>query len=104
MLAVAKMLHVQNKKYKIWGRNQIYALLRDVKILMDNGCNEPYQPYIDRGYFKQILVIKEDSYGKKRYMPTTLTSGKGLDFIRRTMDECIQITTDEQYNNEIEGI
>lgn len=39
------------ERFKI-GRNRLYKILRESKVLMFN--NEPYQQYMERGWFKQV--------------------------------------------------
>jgi len=80
MAAVVKVL-----AYKGWGRNNVFSLLRDRQILRHN--NEPYQEYIERGYFKTIEEIFEDSYGRTMVYRKTMVSQKGLDFIRKLITE-----------------
>ena len=84
MAEVAKVLHAHDKKYKVYGRNTIFAILRDAKVLRYN--NEPYQSYIDRGYFRQIEVEKDFGY-KVAIIPKTIVSAKGIDYIRGIIDE-----------------
>lgn len=43
------------------GEKRLYALLREKKVLMQN--NEPYQQYVDRGYFVVVERIISTSYG-----------------------------------------
>jgi len=80
MSEVAKLLIKKDKKYKTFGRNTIFSILRDNKILMSN--NEPYQTYVDRGYFK--VIVTDKCIGA---VNVTIISGKGIDFIRRILDE-----------------
>jgi len=80
MAAVVKVL-----AYKGWGRNNVFSLLRDRQILRYN--NEPYQEYIERGYFKTIEEMFEDSYGRTMVYRKTMVSQKGLDFIRKLITE-----------------
>lgn len=71
---------------KGWGRNKTFQLLRDRKVLRYN--NEPYQQYVERGYFKVVEqhfpnpVTGETMINKK-----TVVSQRGIDFIRRIIDE-----------------
>lgn len=53
------------------GRNVLFSLLREKRILMDSESdwNIPYQKYIDCGYFKSVL---------NKTKPQTLITGKGL--------------------------
>jgi len=64
------------------GRNNLFKFLKDKKILMSD--NLPYQEYVDRGYFKTIIVKfrkgKEDAVHVK-----TIVYMKGLEFIRKTI-------------------
>ncbi len=69
-----------------YGRNTLFAKLRDLEIL--DGDNYPYQRYVDRGYFRLI----EQQGWKDRdgtWHPTfkTLVSQRGMDFIRRTVSD-----------------
>ncbi len=87
MAEVSKTLN-----YKGMGRNNLFKFLIDQKILRDGygrkGIhNTPYQQYVDRGYFKIIKLPYVDGYGKEQMDCKTMTSMKGLDFIRRRLDE-----------------
>jgi anti-repressor protein len=77
---VAKVLNVKGI-----GRNNLFSLLRDMKIL--RGNNEPYQSYVDRGYFRVCTVSKTDTYGGVHVYPKTVVTQKGIDFIRRRILE-----------------
>ena len=81
----AKMLKMKEKKYKAWGKGNIFKLFRELDIFLSskNHWNEPAQTYMDRGYFK--MVPKEAKNGKFNDVP--ICSGKGLDFTRRKIDE-----------------
>jgi phage antirepressor YoqD-like protein len=62
------------------GRNLLFRFLRDAKILKNS--NEPYQEFVDRGYFEiieQPVVIN----GEPKIKFKTLVRQKGLDYIRR---------------------
>lgn len=67
------------------GRNKIMALLRDMQVLRTN--NEPYQQYVDRGYFKVVEVDKTDSFGKTRIFTKPVVTQKGIDWIRQQLME-----------------
>lgn len=67
---VAKVLKI--------GRNKLFALLRERKILMKG--NVPYQQYIDRGYFE----VKEkpiEMGGQTINKPQTYVTAKGVSYI-----------------------
>ena len=67
------------------GRNRLLALLRDMKVFREN--NEPYQTYVDRGYFKVVEVDKTDQYGTTRVYSKTVATQKGIDWIRQQLLE-----------------
>ena len=68
---------IQNEGIKL-GRNKLFELLRENKILMSN--NQPYQKYLDNGYFKVIETTKHTPYGDKVFCKTMVT-GKGQVYI-----------------------
>jgi len=64
------------------GRNRFFAWLRKQKILMKD--NQPYQPYLDRGYFKVIEgQYKDKKHGDSHTYTKTLITGKGLTFFQK---------------------
>lgn len=71
MNQMAKLLNDENIPI---GRNRLFEILREREILRDN--NEPYQRYIDSGYFKIKESTYETPYGTKTYVKTMIT-GKG---------------------------
>lgn len=56
------------------GRNRLFSILREEKILMAN--NNPYQKFIDNGYFELVETTKTTSYGDKLFTKT-MVKGKG---------------------------
>lgn len=81
MLSMSEVAKVLDMGY---GRNKIFAILRDKKIL-DNK-NVPYQQYVDRGYFKLV----EGSYtnqGNVIVTKTVYVKQKGIDYIRKLLDK-----------------
>ena len=80
MAAAVKVL-----AYKGYGRNKVFCLLRDREVLRWN--NQPFQRYVENGYFKTIEEIYEDSYGRTGVYYKTMISQKGLDFIRKLIEE-----------------
>lgn len=75
---VAKVLNLP------YGRNTLFSILRGKNILRDN--NEPYQLYIDRGYFK----IVEEPYKKNGATFIgfkTVVYQKGLEYIKKVVTE-----------------
>ena len=67
------------------GRNKLFEFLRQQKILREN--NEPYQKYIDLGYFRQIEQKWHTPEGDTKIYIKTLVYQKGLDFIRKLLIE-----------------
>jgi len=81
MTEVAKLIGIAG-----WGRNNIFALLRERSILRYN--NEPYQQYVERGYFK----LTEQHYinnktGETMVNKKTSISQKGINFINKIIKE-----------------
>lgn len=71
MRQMAKLLYDQNIKV---GEKRLYKLLRGNEVLMKN--NEPYQSYLDRGYF----YVKEATFSTpsgEKLSRTTLVTPKG---------------------------
>lgn len=75
MKEVAKVLNLG------MGRNKIFEFLRDKKILDNN--NQPYQTYVDKGYFRVIESKFTTPDGDVKINLKTVVMQKGLDFIRR---------------------
>jgi len=81
MAAVAKLIG-----YKGRGRNTIFDILRERKILRAN--NEPYQRYVEPGYFKVVEQHWENrKTGETMVNKKTVVSQRGIDFIRRILNE-----------------
>ena len=66
------------------GRNKLFYILREKKILKDN--NEPYREYIDRGYFRTIEQKYSKPDGTICISIKTLVYQRGLDFIRKMLN------------------
>lgn len=73
---VAKVL-----KIKGYGRNNLFEFLRNKKVLQRN--NQPYQKYIDLGYFRVVETKFNKPNGDIGINIKTLVYQKGLDYIRR---------------------
>jgi len=78
LAATAKVLNIDGI-----GRNKLFEILRDKKILQPN--NEPYQKYVDLGYFRQIETKWHDQNGDTRIYLKTVVYQKGLDYIRKVL-------------------
>ena len=73
--SVAKVLNIPNM-----GRNKLFSFLREKKVL--NKRNEPYQEYVDKGYFRQIETSWEHN-GTTYINLKTVVFQKGVDYIRQ---------------------
>ena len=66
------------------GRNNMYKAMRNIGILNDK--NEPYQRYVDAGYFK--LVESKYMVGESTVVATTTyATQRGVDYIRKLVKE-----------------
>ena len=74
----AKVLAVKG-----FGRNNLFERLRNEGILMQN--NQPYQKYIDAGYFRTIESSFTAPDGTTHVNIKTVVYQKGLDFIRKVI-------------------
>ena len=63
------------------GRNKLFELLRDKKILDRN--NIPYQTYVDRGYFRVVEQKYTKPTGETVVTTKTLVYQRGVDYIRK---------------------
>lgn len=67
------------------GRNKLFQILRDKKVLQGN--NQPYQLYIDRGYFRCIESSYTKPNGDTCVNIKTVVFQKGVDFIRKMIEK-----------------
>lgn len=65
------------------GRNKLFALLRNEKILMRN--NTPYQQYVDAGWFRCVETRYSKPNGDICINVKTVVLQKGLDGIRKLL-------------------
>ena len=70
--------------YVAVGRNKLFSILREQKVLQSN--NIPYQKYIDAGYFRTIET-KKNCGTEVRIFIKTLVYQKGLDYIRKLLNK-----------------
>lgn len=81
MSAAVKLLGLKG-----WGRNNTFQFLRDRGVLRYN--NEPYQQYVERGYFKIVEQnFSNPQTGETMINRKPVVSQKGIDFIRRIIME-----------------
>lgn len=67
------------------GRNKLFELLRNEKVLQGN--NQPYQTYIDRGYFRMVESKYQKNNGDTHINIKTVVYQRGLDYIRKLIKE-----------------
>lgn len=65
------------------GRNKLFDVLRIKGVLMLN--NQPYQKYVDAGYFRTIESSYTTPDGSTHVNIKTVVYQRGLDFIRRAV-------------------
>lgn len=78
MSEVAKVLAIPNV-----GRNKLFGLLREYKVLQGN--NQPYQRYIDNGWFRMVEQKYSKENGDTVVTTKTLVFQKGVDGIRKVI-------------------
>ena len=76
MREVAAVLNMKG-----WGRNNLFAFLREKSVFDSN--NVPYREFQDRGYFRVVEQSYTDSYGETHVSLKTLVYQRGLDWIRK---------------------
>lgn len=82
MKTMAKLLKDENINI---GRNRLFEFLRMKKILMSD--NQPYQQYVDAGYFKVNEYTYTNSFGQSKTNRQTFITGKGQLFITKKVKE-----------------
>lgn len=65
------------------GRNKLFEILREKKVLRDN--NEPFQSYCDRGWFRMVESKYQLPNGDTRINIKTVVFQKGVDGIRKLL-------------------
>lgn len=82
MKTMAKLLKDNNMNI---GRNRLFEFLRIKKILMKD--NQPYQQYVDAGYFKVNEYTYTNSFGQTKTNRQTFITGKGQLYITKKVKE-----------------
>lgn len=80
MSEVAKVLN-----YPRYGRNRLFEFLREKKVLMPN--NQPYQKYVDCGYFRVVEQKYTKPNGDIAINIKTLVYQKGVNYIRKLLEK-----------------
>ena len=68
-----------------YGRNSLISKLKELKIFMANG--QPYQRYVDAGYFKLVESPYTTPYGKIKASIKTVAFQRGVEFIMRELSK-----------------
>lgn len=79
MQAVAKVINMG------MGRNKLFEFLRNNKVLMQN--NQPYQSYVDMGWFRIIESKYTKPSGDIYINLKTVVFQKGVDGIRKLIKQ-----------------
>lgn len=79
MSAVAKTLNMGI------GRNKIFEVLRNEKVLRYN--NEPFQKYVDKGWFRTVENKYKNSKGETCITIKTVVFQKGIEGIKNILDK-----------------
>lgn len=82
-IEIGKVAKVLN--YPGVGRNKLFEILRDKGVLMRD--NIPYQKYIDNGCFRTVEQKYSIPTGETRISIKTLVYQKGVDYIRKILEE-----------------
>lgn len=85
MADVAKVLD-----YPGYGRNRLFEFLRNKKVLMNN--NQPYQKYIDCGYFRVVEQKYTKPNSETAINIKTLVYQKGVNYIKKLLDKEHELT------------
>lgn len=78
LIDIAQMAKLAQDENINIGRNKLFEWLREKKILMSN--NNPYQRFVDQGFFQLKEITKSTPYGDKIFLKTLVT-GKGQIYI-----------------------
>lgn len=65
------------------GRNTLFKVLRQKRILMQD--NQPYQEYVDRGYFRTIEQKYMTPEGETCISVKTVVFQRGVEFVRKVL-------------------
>lgn len=85
-LLVREVAKLISKQGILMGERRLYQKLRDWKLIFPNK-NEPYQEYIDRGYFEISQGVKETSKGSFTWLTMRVTPKGQMYIINRLKQE-----------------
>lgn len=80
---VAKLFNERLEKRKAIGRQKLFQILRDEKVLIQSGDekNNPQQRYVNAGYFALQAVTWRDVCGEEHFSSTTKVTPKGIEWL-----------------------
>lgn len=85
-LLVREVAKLISKQGILIGEKRLYQKLRDWKLIFKNK-NEPYQEYVDRGYFEIAQGVKETSKGSFTWLTMRVTPKGQVYIINRLKQE-----------------
>lgn len=88
--AASKLLNIEGL-----GQIKLFSFLRQQKVLLTN--NQPYQEYIDRGWFRVVESQWQEPNGNKHIYLQTLVYQKGIDGIRRLWEKHHNVVRPARY-------
>jgi anti-repressor protein len=85
-LLIREVAKLASKHGVVIGEKRLYIKLREWRMIRP-GCTEPYQEYIDRGYFEVVQNVKETSSGTMLFRTTRVTPKGQVYIINRLRKE-----------------
>jgi anti-repressor protein len=85
-LLVREVAKLISKQGILMGERRLFQKLRDWKLILPNK-NEPYQEYIDRGYFEISQGVKETNKGSFTWLTMRITPKGQMYIINRLKKE-----------------
>ncbi|MGG0718724.1 phage antirepressor [Robertmurraya massiliosenegalensis] len=85
-LLVRELAKLASKQGVMIGERRLYQKLREWKLIFQ-GKNEPYQEYIDRGYFEISQGVKENAGGTHAWLTMRVTPKGQMYIINRLKKE-----------------
>ena len=97
---VAKLFNERLTKQKAIGRTQMFEILRNERVLIQDGAekNQPQQRYIDAGYFILQPATWDNGHGELKFSSTSKVTPKGIEWLWKFLIKrnYINIDTDIQ--------
>jgi len=84
LLTVQVIAKILNRPGRPLGELRLFRCLREIGVLQES--NQPFQRFIDDGYFAIRENVWKDRDGKPHVYAQTLVTQKGLDYVRRRLD------------------